>query len=316
MGRKISIEGDCYTIPISLDKFINIKFYLPTEISLIDENNRIIIKHIINIYCCENIFYLFLADTGGTFEIIFLKNQKNIKIGNNIYLLDNNYNMNRSRLTLINCNIFNIFNEFKKKEIKMQLPPLIFTDNITSYQLSAYKNDLIISRQNKLFKTNSNVKEFYEKFNLDINKFYNNLMSMLNKDKGFNENNLDKLFKEHKDEYSFFKKLDLCKSKKEVKNSFNQEEYIEFFYKILIYYLLEIKSKNKAFKSIEEIKVIIDGLNALKEKLKKDSELEIYQKVFALIQYSYTIKKYENASFSYIKINDNNIVKFLSYFIL
>ena len=100
MNKTINIEEDAsYSVPIDLNIFENTKYFLPTEIVLFGENNEIIAKHIVNIYCCENIFYLFLQGKGTTFEIIFLNKKEFIIIDSKMYLLDNNYNKYRSRLS-------------------------------------------------------------------------------------------------------------------------------------------------------------------------------------------------------------------------
>lgn len=308
MNQTINIEESAsYTMPIDLDKFKNTKYFLPTEIVLFGENNEIIAKHIVNIYCCENIFYLFLQGKGTTFEIIFLNKKEFIIIDSKMYLLDNNNNKYRSRLTFINYSLAVM--DFNDKDINIGVGNIRFTKDKTSYQLSVYNPDLVIFKDNKLYNIHCNVEEFYIQCNDDINNFYDELQNILNESGSLDEIKLNKLFELHHNEYSHFKNLDLFKSKEELKISFKEEEYVEFFYKILVYYLLEIKSKNKNFNSKQVMLSKIKGLNDLKERLKKDNELERYQKVFALIQYSYIVKKYDISSFSYIKNNDKNIEK-------
>ena len=142
-NERTEIEGNFskeFYIPIENFKATN--NILASEIILKNNQKNREIKYIINIYICENIFYLFLSDGGLTFELLFL-DFGNIKINNNEYKFDNNYNIHRKRISLINYNLNYIYINDIFFIPYLHLPA-IDDDKSNSFQFSFYSAKQII----------------------------------------------------------------------------------------------------------------------------------------------------------------------------
>ena len=161
---------------------------------------------------------------------------------------------------------------------------------------------------NKLFNPKINVKNFYDRYNGYIEEFYENLKIFL-QEHIFDKIFLKSLLNNYVNIYKEYMKSNFCNSKDELNEGFSDPNYIDFFYKILIYNL--ITNKIEQIKNIDDIQVILKNFWKFLQKIKLDNELKIYQKIFALIQYNYIIKKYNSYEIFYIKCNkaeENSVI--------
>ena len=299
----INTLEDSHEFEIPNDKFKGTNNSLCSEIELFNKN-KISKKCLINIYICRNIFHLYLSKLGNTFEMIFLDYPDFLEIRkNNIgYEFDDNGNLHRVRISLINYNNsaiidFNTFNFMPSKYCNF--PDSVKINDYNSYQLSIYSKNKVVSRPNELFNPSIDVDNFYNKYNDEIKKSYDKLMKILAKDK-FGVDDLQSIAKEKKPINNYFNKLEFHKSKSELEKAINDEKYVEFFYQILVHKLL-ICIK---FKDSKHLKEVIDNFHQFKIKLDSDKDLKIYEKVFGLIQYNYIYRKYNCFNTTYIKIKD------------
>jgi hypothetical protein len=310
------IDG-IYLYDINDDIFFRTNNCIPIEFILGNKANDTK-KFIINIYKCLNIFHLYLQECGFTYEIILLDTYLDKKIYNQKkYSTDNNNNIHRKRISLINCNdlilkfdSFNFipFSHFPSNKI-----------NNNSFQFSIYSKEAIISKPNKLLNNGVDISDFYFSNKEQIEITYKQIIDSLNI-KTETISNIIEATQKQKSVNNEFNKINFCKSKQELENVFDKKEYIDFFYQILVIKLL-IK-KPKYLESKESFKNALNKFNEFKEKINLDEDLKIYQKIFGLIIYNYILRKYNCFNTYYIKRKDakensvfNHAINFLNSFI-
>jgi len=298
LNEKINTEGNSILKYIPLSKFEGTNNCLPCDISLLNDKNEIIVNHIFNVYRGNNVSYLFLENIGFTYEFIFL-NQENhpIILNNESCESDNNSNIYRQRVSFINYHL----NYIQFKNIKF-IPSAYFSaiqnyNDFTSFQYSFYNDKLVIIQPNKLFNPNLDISDFYNEKKEKIYLFYTELEKIIKNATLNFKSQLEVLLNQYNEEYHKFKHLNFCKSKVVIKKSFAPNEYVEFFYYIIIIYML--KGKLDDIRTINDLISMLNKFKLFYEVIKKDSNLENYQKIFSLIQYSYIIKKYNEYSFKY-----------------
>ena len=299
--KQIGLEGNLYETEITIDKFKDTNNSLPCEITLY-KNEKEFKKFIVTIYKCENIFYMFLINFGISFEFIFLDFGE-ITIEGKVYLSDNNNNIHRKRITLINFHL----TYFKINNIIINIEDYI-QQSKNSFQLSFYSEDIIVSKSNELFDQVLNIEDFYNNSNNKIQIFYEQFNKCL-------ENNINdfKDLKKIVNDYHYiclkFLSFNFFQSKDILRTAFKETKYLDFFYKIFINRLVYNNlNKENTINNANDIINILTKYNKFWEKIKGD-KLHNYQKVFALIEYCCLNKRYD--SISYInckKIEQNSII--------
>ena len=184
-----------FEIPIEIFKGTNNSFCSEIELFNKNKNSK---KYLINLYICKNIFYLYLSKFGYSFEMIFLDDPDFLEIRkNNIgYEFDDNGNSHRIRVSLINYNYsFVDFNKFNFSPLKYcNYPNSDNNNDYNSFQLSIYSKNKVISRPNEIFNPSIDITSFYNKYNEEIDKSYDKLIKILNKEK-FDLDNLQSIAK-------------------------------------------------------------------------------------------------------------------------
>ena len=304
LNKTIETLEDNHEFDIPIEVFKGTNNYVPSIIELYNKKEITMKKFLINLYICKNIFHLYLSRFGNTFELLFLEEPDFIGIKENIneYEFDENGNKHRFRISLIN---------FTYSEIEIFnfiFSPLLYCPNLEklkneykSYQLSIYSKSKIIGRINDHFNPHIDINGFYKKYNDLINKSYETLIEMI-KNKNCDFDVLISIAKKQYEANNNFNKLELHKSKEELEIAFNDENYVEFFYKLLSHKLL--LSDKSPIKNTKDFINAINKFDNFKKKLISDPDLKIYQKIFGLIQYNYTFMKYNYDNTYYIKVKD------------
>ena len=295
LGNNYTFNQKSQEILISLDQFKGSNNCLPCEINLFRNENNDPLKFVINIYKCNNIFYLFLKENGNTYEFIFL-DFDDIRIDNFKYSFDNNNNKHRKRITFINfCPSFiNINNNFTFTFAKFySFFPYNSFSNFISIQFSIYSKDIIIPKINELPESIPDIKIFYTNYDNDMKTFDKELKGLLSE---FQLEKYNSLISRYENIYQILNKFNFCISRDELGNIFDKIEYYDFFYKIVILKILIIKKATNK----EEIESIIRNFNEFSQKLSKDNDLKLYQKIFALLEYGFFIKKYNYDQLTYV----------------
>jgi hypothetical protein len=308
LGKKEDITKEYYEFDVPIDKFNGTNNCLACEFELFKNeiNSK---KFIINIYICLNIFHLYLSKNGHALEIIFLdeldfKESPTLDTG---FEYDDNGNKHRKRVSLINYNsAFINFNNFT-------FMPFNYTSSMdlevtNSFQFSIYSRSMIIVKANELFDSSINIKDFYNSYKESINDLYNKLSEFANND-AFDNKKLELIVKDVVPINKQFIRMNFCKSMKDIENSFNDKEYIEYFHQFLILKLI-LKLKHQ-IKDQQHLKNILIKYNDFKVNIVSDKDLKIYQKIFGLIQAEYIMRKYNCYNIWYIKIkycDENSIL--------
>ena len=131
--------------------------------------------------------------------MIFLDDPDFLEIRKNNmgYEFDDNGNSHRIRVSLINFNYsFVDFNKFNFAPFKYCTYPNSDNHNndYNSFQLSIYSKNKVISRPNEIFNPSIDITSFYNKYNEEIDKSYDKLIKILNKEK-FDLDNLQSIAK-------------------------------------------------------------------------------------------------------------------------
>ena len=303
LGNTVDISEENYTFTIPDEKFDGTNNCLTSQIELFNKHNtsKKSKKFIINLYLCENIFHLYLNEMGLTFEIIFSDeiDFKESPIINTKFKFDNNYNIHRKRVSLINYNYsFINFHNFTFAPLSYLQTKDFNVKN--SFQFSIYSSSKIIYKDNELFNSSLNIKDFYQRHNKQINDVYKKIIESANDDI-FDKENLNSAFTEIVPINNEFNKMNFCKSKIVLDYAFDDDVYIEFMYRFLIVKLL-LKLLPK-IKNQQEMKNIISKYDDFKQNIISDKDLKKYQKIFGLIQANYIMRKYNCFQISYIKRN-------------
>ena len=249
------IDG-IYQYDINDDLFFGTNNCIPIEFILGNKFNDTK-KFIINIYKSLNIFNLYLQECGFTCEIILLDTYLDKKIYNQKkYSTDNNNNIHRKRISLINCNDL-IIKIGSFNFIPFSHFPVDKT-NDNSFQFSIYSKEAIITKPNKLLNNNNiDISNFYIKNKEIIETSYKEIIDSL-KNKTETIGNISEIVEKQNSIDNEFNKFNFCISKYDAEKNFDKKEYIDFFYEILVLKLFIKKPKHLEAK--EHFKNVINKL--------------------------------------------------------
>ena len=318
----------------------------------LDSDNEI--TGVFDLYLGKNIGYCFIDDEGLTFELLFLKRDGKIdeflqkkfaisrhkKIRNKIEIKPNKIDTkDRANLLLINC-----LPNFVIKidgEVKINMDK-IYTEMKYSYQFNrnfqiCFYND---NFENYTFRQINQEKEInfealYQKKYEEVNDIYNFIIQEINNKNG----DAEKIANFFLDKYDNYREdIDKIIKKKFIyspnilKKYLNNNDYIDFTYKIVF---LNLMDKYIEEKKNEEDKNEKGNLNLIdikdkyskfilnKDKICEDTLLENYEKILILIELS-SLKiifkeEYEIKYINYKNIENNSPMyyayKFLNNFI-
>ena len=235
------------------------------------KNSVLINECILEISKGTNYFYCFLDEKGYTFQLLFFKNQLNIRIPifkdkyQEITNFDTNGTLTRKRFTFINANFFSIFIGDELFTIPSFFPEL------KSYQLSVYdiKRKLAVAKP-LLLEEKSNFFHNFNKYYSLSYEFTNEIKNIIYKKK---LGNISNYLKKYKDLNLYFF---LNKSKSKLSNIFNNELFVDFYSSISLYKVIDKCQRNK------DLKGIIDYYFKKINEIKEDKSLKIYQKILLI----------------------------------
>lgn len=273
--------------------------------SLIMRYNKVTktkVSGIIEIYLGNNIGYCFIDNIGVTFDLCFfnnngsidkfvisnfLLNHKNFMISESISVKPNKNNtQDRANILLINC--------WENLIIKINGESIIeFSDIIkeinnysfdNSYQVCFSDNNFRDFATRKIEEINTfNFKNIFDKYKANVNQIYEQILYLFNNHKNL-EKKLQKICDDNQyleDEILFLK---FVYPKKVLGIQFNNELYIDFFFKLI--YFLNIKKAKEKKETINTtfLQEMHDRLLKEKNKICNDKNLKIYEKIFLLIE--------------------------------
>ena len=303
LSKKIKIVNNKYSIPIPEFIFKDTTGCAAVNFILIDSRHKNKRKRfIINLYPCLNVIYVYLNDLGLiSLELIFLNKDEDILIDNEKLIYDTNNNNFRKRIVLVGKRLG--FKLGKKNFEPHRYLSGVNIDNNNSFQLSFYSKTLIVAKPIKIYKKKINFQYFYEKFIERIAEFDSDFKAIFDEHNQNTEKEIPELINKNKNIIEQFNKLNFTKSLSVLKNEFNNNEYIDFIYKILINKIIKYhwKDRNDNKKIVESIK----SLDILKNKIMNDINLEIYQKIFGVIEIFFIYNRYYNI--------DKNVLNTIKY---
>ena len=237
--------------------------------------------------------YIFLSNDGITCEFIFWKECEEMPVFvQNNFEIEYDFNdakktipvtlnrlntPDRANLILINCPT-NI--KFKKNNI-----PLFDLDKLSNkiYDFSRQSSFVICFHQNDYFDIEYrkirlfeelNISEIYSKYFEKVEEIYKKIQIAINTK---NNNNLDFIISELYDEDIFLiNERKIIETKKILEKQLDKEEYLDFFYKVIIF-CYAFKKKNS--KNLGEL---IYKFDKNYNRIKNDKNIKIYEKILLL----------------------------------
>ena len=284
------------------------------------DKKEAIYKGLVEINLGQSDAYIFLNNKGISFEFIFWKGIHEIKSFINkkfeIEYLEkdkthkslpitlNRLNTeDRANLILINCpinaslkadgNILLNIETLSKKIGKFS------ADN--SYVLCFHKENYHEFEYKKVNKLEElNFKDIYKKYKQNVKSNYNNIH------KAIKENNIDlkaKIEALYDEELEgIFKKKKFILPKKILIQELNEKEYVEFYYNFIYFYCI-YKKINCSYSELNNLSKILEQNY---EKIDKDKELQIYEKILILNNILYSDILERDKIVNYYKIDQLN----------
>ena len=338
IGQKISqnidilfeINNRTYSTKDKIDSIIIDFNELETEIgekvcSYKINNKGIEYKGLVKIYPGNSDAYIFLNNQGITCEFIFLKEPKKMQnflkskfeveynFGGKTEIIPVNLNSlntpDRANLILINCptNIYFLRNNIPLFNLKKLSEQIHDFSEENSFVICFHNKDYLNVEYKKLrLNDQINFKDIYSNNNLNVDKIYQSINNILNMQNSINLNlQIENIYDKNLDEIISKK---IVGPKKILEKEFDQENYFDFYYKLIFSsYLYKKRNSN--------------NLNNLRGKLeqnynliKNDKDIKIYEKILLLknIYIDETLEKED--LIKYIKINkiDHNTPLFLA----
>lgn len=328
--KKKQLKDKVITYEFSKDEFDEFQNSLPKKLLVMDEAGKVVSKYTLNLLKGENTYHYFSSKNKKSHELIFYKEQNLRIIVNGEEINEYDSYGNFKRVSFINLDN----NEIKINETQIDLFSVLGLNQnkYQSYQHSFYdiNKKYIVSRRIKTIQ-NMNFSKFYEKYIDNLSKFDTNL-SELNKDVNYYNSNDFKVYSYYKQTFTDIEKeLNLNLPKNVLEKTMTADDisvdYLNFFYKYVkmriyfSFYYTEDKSYDNFVK-------IINYLNVIYNKLKKDDDYSIFEKSSILMSFAelFSIQKscelILRSNFSYIKVDkakNNSIIylsmKFLNEFI-
>ena len=269
------------------------------ELFYIKDGTKLSKTSYIEIYPGNNIAYCFLDVNGTTFEIIFYRKEINKFLNNNNFSISSkDYNMkipitlnsmnlnDRANLILINCLNMTTIQSYDNDIInlgKMSSKINDFSfDN--SYMLFIDRNDYEEIKYRELKPLNQlTFAELYNNNKIKVEEMYNELISSItNNPNTFIENYKKNIYEKYKYLIDImYNNYVLPKSI--LKKELNNNEYLDFIFKIVVFSYLEKKLNGNSIFNLENLKDLIYKLNVNYNYIKKDKDIEIYDKILLLI---------------------------------
>ena len=316
--------GSFETIKIPED-FFGEEYSKMIQIKLVNEETENIIKLKLNKnddnYCCT-----FCDNIGKTYHLLFNQEKdKEEKIDISIPSYEfhfDKYDINgtkyRKRLILANIH----FPLIKINDACINFSELTegLDQNATSYQLSVYnyKKNQIVTKALDMPKHTICFEQIYNDNYQVFDKFIQDFNKALDDEKDFNEN-FNQLFEKYKG--VGFPDYFLNISKKKIEKELNKAEYLDFFYNMMVFriYNEHIKGSKKSFHTV---KSFVAYLKEKTDKIKKDTDLKLYQKILLIEQIGHILNKMTKDSFLKSDINyfimskkeENSILDFVEKF--
>lgn len=267
------------------------------ELFYYDNGDAKSVSYYIEIYPGYNKAYCFLDEIDKTYEFIFyrknieayLQNKFDIyskKYKQKISIGLNSMNLNdRANLILINCpNKTNILNNDKCIIDLEQFDSSIRNYDLwNSYMIFYNNNDFeqIISKEIRTI-NELNFKSIYNKYKNDVEEMYNGLITMLDTE----EFTFKIHYKKIKTYYQYLVNIiynNYVLPKLILKKELNNNEYIYFIYKIVLFAYINRELEKDENTSLSDIKNLKNKLDKSFTKIKDDNDIEIYDKILLLI---------------------------------
>ena len=261
----------------------------------------------------DNYCTIFCDDIGKTYHLLF-NQEKNKEEKIDILIpsykfhldkYDTNGTKYRKRFVLANTS----FSYIKINGVGINLSDLTkgIGINSSSYQLSVYNLNkrYIVAKCLEMTKKRISFESIYEDNYQIFDNFIQDFNKGLNNEKDFEEN-FSQLFIKYKD--IIFPDYFLNISKNKIEKELNKQEYIEFFYNMMIFriYNKHIKGAKKSYKTV---KSFIAYLKEKIDRIKNDADLKLYQKILLIEQFSHILDKMTQDSFLKSDINYFNMSK-------
>lgn len=249
--------------------------------------------------CCDTI--------GKTYHFLF-NQEKNMEEKIEISIPEKEFNYDKYdtngtkyRKRFILANIPSTY--IKINGVGIKLPELTkdLDKNATSYQLSVYnyKKKQIVTKALEMPKPAISFEKIYNANHKVFDEFTQEFNEALKNEQNFNDK-----FNKLKEKYNNVKFPDyfLNISKAKIEKELNKTEYIDFFYNMMVFriYNEHIKGAEKSYGTV------LSFVNYLKEKtdrIKKDADLKLYQKILLIEQIGYILNKMAKDSFLKSDIN-------------
>ena len=291
-------------IPIIFDEYEEDSGKKICQYKFFDKNKKYNYSGSFEINEGEVVGYCFLDNPGTTFDLSFINRKGSIKelmeqrftatysAEKNSTIIElklNHINTNdRANLLLINFNPY--------MSIKMNGNEIINFFTLTaginhfsfdnSYNLCFQNNDFNTFAYRKIAELSKlNFEEVYQQNHKIVDELYENVINIM-KDKNNFIENFRNIYDDEKkdlediilDKYVYGPKI--------LENQFNDEKYIDFIYKIILFKSINsmIVSKNNP---IEELQKLFQNLLINKNNILNDKQLRIHEKIFLLMDIDY-----------------------------
>ena len=300
LGQRRKIKfGTIEKIKIQ-DEFFDDEYKKMIQIKVLSEEIENIIEIQLN-KNVDNFCYFFCDDVGKTYHLLFNQEKNNeekidINIPTNEFHF-NKYDTNgtkyRKRFILANAS----FSYIKINQVGINLSEITkdLDKNATSFQLSIYnlQKKQIVSKTLEMPKPTGSFENIYKDNHQIFEKFIKDFNKTIENEKEYNEN-FSQLSEDYKNVHlpDYFLNISKIKIEKEL----NKQEYIDFFYNMMIFriYKIHMKKMKKPYKMVNSF------MNYLKEKtdrIKEDADLKLYQKVLLIEQFGHILNKMTHDSF-------------------
>ena len=312
--KRIELKGINYEFSDNI--FDDFQTSCPTEVCILDEEDFTIKSFTFNLLKGINNYHFFSFNNTYSFECLFYKEENlNIVIkGEEIKEFDEYSNF--KRFSLVNIDTNEIMINGNKIDLFQFYPTNL--ENGNSFQLSFYDigKKYIVSKNIMPLKEINFIK-FYKEKKVNLEEF-SNKVSKLNEDPNNFLKNVFGLASIYKLTYSKIEnELNLNIPKPTLKNLFDKEEYLYFFYnfsKMRLFYLFCKKEDN----TLDNLLKLYQKLEKIYIKLKNDKIYDNYEKITILLTYVTLCgkfkccKNYLETNFDYIKVDNtenNSVVK-------